>query len=178
MRAIIQRVSKASVTVEGEVISSIGKGLCVLLGISRDDTTGEMEYMVRKILNLRVFDDNGKRWKKNVMDKEYEVLCISQFTLYNILKGNKLDFHLAMGGDDSKQFYEEFLQQMRKSYKPEAIKDGIFGAYMQVDIQNDGPVTINLEAPIQKNHKNQQDSADKSRQGNDEVSGGGDSEAP
>lgn len=150
MRAIVQRVTQASVSVDGEVISSIGKGLCVLLGISKYDTPKDIEYMVRKILNLRVFDENDQRWEKSVVDKNFEVLCVSQFTLQAVLKGNKPDYHLAMGGEQSKAFYGDFLQAMKSAYKPDAIKDGKFGAYMQVQIQNDGPVTISLETPPPK----------------------------
>nr|XP_006638680.1 PREDICTED: D-tyrosyl-tRNA(Tyr) deacylase 1 [Lepisosteus oculatus] len=148
MKAIVQRVSKASVTVGEEKISAIGKGICVLLGISVEDTQKDVEYMVRKILNLRLFEDeNGKHWSKSVMDKQYEVLCVSQFTLQCILKGNKPDYHSAMPAEQSQPFYNDLLEHMRKAYKPELIKDGKFGAYMQVHIQNDGPVTIELESP-------------------------------
>ncbi|XP_019399392.1 PREDICTED: D-tyrosyl-tRNA(Tyr) deacylase 1 [Crocodylus porosus] len=148
MKAIIQRVSQASVTVGGEQISSIGRGICVLLGISLEDTQRELEHMVRKILNLRVFEDeSGKHWSKSVMDKQFEVLCVSQFTLQCILKGNKPDYHMAMPSEQAEPFYNNFLEQLRKAYKPELIKDGKFGAYMQVHIQNDGPVTIELESP-------------------------------
>ncbi|KAL6455878.1 hypothetical protein MHYP_G00357290 [Metynnis hypsauchen] len=148
MKAIIQRVTKASVTVGEEQISSIGRGLCVLLGISADDTQRDAEYMVRKILNLRVFEDeNGRAWSHSVMDKELEVLCVSQFTLQCVLKGNKPDFHLAMPAELAQPFYNNILEQMKSAYKPELIKDGQFGAYMQVQIQNDGPVTIHLESP-------------------------------
>ncbi|XP_002741445.1 uncharacterized protein LOC100368545 [Saccoglossus kowalevskii] len=151
MRAIVQRVMKASVTVGDDLVSSIGRGLCVLVGISKDDTKKEIEFMVRKILNLRIFDgDDQKRWMKSVKDKNYEILCISQFTLCCTLKGNKPDYHLAMGADNSQQFYEEFLAALRKAYKPELIKDGEFGAYMQVNIQNDGPVTIPIDSPPPK----------------------------
>uniref|UniRef100_A0A803JY86 D-aminoacyl-tRNA deacylase n=1 Tax=Xenopus tropicalis TaxID=8364 RepID=A0A803JY86_XENTR len=129
-------------------ISSIGRGICVLLGISVEDTQKDIEYMVRKILNLRVFaDESGKQWCKSVMDKQYEVLCVSQFTLQCVLKGNKPDYHMAMPSEQAEPFYNVFLQQMRKAYKPELIQDGKFGAYMQVNIQNDGPVTIELEPP-------------------------------
>ncbi|OXB80824.1 UNVERIFIED_CONTAM: hypothetical protein H355_003735 [Colinus virginianus] len=139
MKAIVQRVAQASVT---------GRGLCVLLGISLEDTQRELEHMVRKILNLRVFEDeSGKHWSKSVMDKQYEVLCVSQFTLQCILKGNKPDYHMAMPTEQAESFYNNFLEQLRKAYKPELIKDGKFGAYMQVHIQNDGPVTIELESP-------------------------------
>ncbi|KAK7815798.1 hypothetical protein U0070_025258 [Myodes glareolus] len=105
-------------------------------------------HRVRKILNLRVFEDeSGKHWSKSVMDKQYEVLCVSQFTLQCVLKGNKPDFHLAMPTEQAESFYNSFLEQLRKSYRPELVRDGKFGAYMQVHIQNDGPVTIELESP-------------------------------
>lgn len=148
MKAIIQRVTQASVTVGEETVSSIGRGLCVLLGISLDDTQKDADYLVRKILNLRLFEDeNGKAWSKSVMEKEFEVLCVSQFTLQCILKGNKPDFHSAMPAELAQPFYSSILENMRSSYKPELIKDGQFGARMQVHIQNDGPVTIELTSP-------------------------------
>ncbi|KAA0713340.1 D-aminoacyl-tRNA deacylase 1 [Triplophysa tibetana] len=148
MKAIIQRVTKASVTVGEDQISSIGRGLCVLFGISVTDTQKDVDYMVRKILNLRVFEDeNGRAWSHSVMGRELEVLCVSQFTLQCILKGNKPDFHSAMPAEQAQPFYNNILEQLRQAYKPELIKDGQFGAYMQVHIQNDGPVTIQLESP-------------------------------
>ncbi|XP_069704484.1 D-aminoacyl-tRNA deacylase 1 [Periplaneta americana] len=148
MKAVIQRVMQASVTVGDEVVSSIGRGLCVLIGISKDDTIKDMEYIARKILSVRVFEDaKGKRWNLSVKDKRLEILCVSQFTLYCVLKGNKLDFHNAMAADKSEEFYNEFLAMLRTDYQPDRIKDGKFGAYMQVNIQNDGPVTIELESP-------------------------------
>lgn len=148
MKAIIQRVMQASVTVGEETVGSIGQGLCVLLGISRFDTTKEMESMVRKILNLRIFDDEeGRRWKASVKEKNFDVLCVSQFTLQCILKGNKPDFHEAMGADKSEEFYNLFLEKMKQSYSQDKIKNGKFGAAMQVHIQNDGPVTIEIDYP-------------------------------
>ncbi|XP_067941469.1 D-aminoacyl-tRNA deacylase 1-like isoform X2 [Watersipora subatra] len=103
---------------------------------------------VRKILNLRVFDEDGKGWDKNVMDKNLEVLCVSQFTLCYILKGNKPDFHQAMAAEQSQLLYNSFLEQMRDAYCSDRVKDGRFQAYMQVHIQNDGPITIPLESPV------------------------------
>ncbi|XP_018606190.1 D-aminoacyl-tRNA deacylase 1 [Scleropages formosus] len=148
MKAIIQRVSKASVTVGEQQVSSIGRGLCVLLGISVDDTQKDVEYMVRKILNIRLFEDeNGRAWSQSVVDRELEVLCVSQFTLQCYLKGNKPDFHGAMPAELAQPFYTSMLEQMRSAYRPELVKDGQFGARMQVHIQNDGPVTIELESP-------------------------------
>ncbi|GAB0092714.1 D-aminoacyl-tRNA deacylase [Sergentomyia squamirostris] len=147
MKAIIQRVSSASVTVDQEVISAIGRGLCVLVGICRDDSQKDVEYIVRKLLNIRLFEDpSGKRWSKSVLDEQLEILCVSQFTLYHKLKGNKPDFHLAMQGTDAQDLYNSFLKQLGAKYSPEKIKDGKFGAYMQVHIQNDGPVTIELDS--------------------------------
>ncbi|CAB3988593.1 D-tyrosyl-tRNA(Tyr) deacylase 1 [Paramuricea clavata] len=151
MRAIIQRVKQASVTVDGELISSIKEGLCVLVGIGRDDTKKDIDYLANKILKLRLFEEDGKRWRKSVMDLNYEVMCVSQFTLMCVLKGNKPDFHKAMDGEKSQQFYEEFLAEMRKRYQTEKIKDGKFAAYMQVEIQNDGPVTIQIDSCAAKN---------------------------
>merc|ERR1712198_569477 len=105
----------AAVSVNDEVVSSIGRGLCVLVGIHRDDTPEQRKTLVRKVLNLRVFDDDsGKRWNKSVKDLGLEVLCVSQFTLYCTMKGNKPDYHLAMGGDAAKDFYLQFLSEMKQ----------------------------------------------------------------
>lgn len=150
MRAVIQKVLSANVTVDGSVISSIGRGFCVLIGVSRDDTSKDIDYIVRKILNLRLFDgDDGKRWMKSVTDKQFEILCVSQFTLYAVLKGNKPDFHQSMGSDQSEAFYHQFLTALKSKYKADFVKDGKFGAMMQVNIQNDGPVTITLDSGTQ-----------------------------
>ena len=151
MKAVIQKCLKASVSVADEVVSSIGGGLCVLVGIARDDTDTDMDYMVRKILALRLFDDGGdetasKMWSRSVTDMDLSVLCVSQFTLQARLKGNKPDFHQTMSSDASRLFYERFLERMRSAYKPERIHDGRFGAHMTVSIDNDGPVTICLDS--------------------------------
>lgn len=131
-----------------ETVSSIGRGVCVLLGLSAEDTQRDADYMVRKILNLRLFEDeSGKAWSRSVMERGLEVLCVSQFTLQCVLKGNKPDFHNAMAADSAQPFYNTILDGMRRCYKPELIKDGRFGASMQVHIQNDGPVTIELTSP-------------------------------
>ncbi|XP_011298303.1 D-tyrosyl-tRNA(Tyr) deacylase 1 isoform X2 [Fopius arisanus] len=137
--------------VDGLVISEIGRGLCVLVGIKANDTLADMEYIVKKILNLKLFDDEkGKRWAASVMDKRYEVLCVSQFTLYHVMKGNKLDFHRAMSAAHAEPFYKNFIGELGKAYEPELIKDGQFGALMTVRIENDGPVTIEIESPSPK----------------------------
>nr|AAY55325.1 IP04468p [Drosophila melanogaster] len=150
MRAVIQRVKAAKVTVLDELVSSIGPGLCVLVGIKASDTAKDVEYLVRKILALRLFEEEGKRWQKSVKDLNLELLCVSQFTLYHRLKGNKPDFSAAMKGEEAQELYNQFLDRLGQSYDSSKIKDGKFGAYMQVHIENDGPVTINLESPEQK----------------------------
>ncbi|CAJ0591412.1 unnamed protein product [Cylicocyclus nassatus] len=148
MRAVIQRVAKASVKVGEEVVGSIGRGVCVFVGISKDDKEDDIEYIVRKILNIRLFESDKKRWDKSVKDEGLEVLCVSQFTLYGILKGNKLDFHNSMNPEDASAFYARFMDRMRSSYSHEKIQDGRFAAYMNVEIVNDGPVTINIDSKI------------------------------
>ncbi|XP_020811398.1 D-tyrosyl-tRNA(Tyr) deacylase 1 isoform X1 [Drosophila serrata] len=150
MRAVIQRVRAAKVTVLDELVSSIGPGLCVLVGIKASDTAADVDYLVRKILALRLFEEEGKRWQKSVKDLNLEILCVSQFTLYHRLKGNKPDFSAAMKGEEAQQLYNQFLDRLGQSYDSSKIKDGKFGAYMQVHIENDGPVTINLESPEKK----------------------------
>ncbi|XP_012280417.1 D-aminoacyl-tRNA deacylase 1 [Orussus abietinus] len=148
MKALVQRVTAASVLVNNEVISTIGKGLCVFIGISREDTLEDIRYIVRKILNVKFFDDEkDKKWSNSVMDKQYEILCVSQFTLYHVLKGNKIDFHKAMAGEKANLLFSHIVDELRAKYKPEFVKDGLFGAMMQVKIENDGPVTIEIETP-------------------------------
>ncbi|XP_074272323.1 uncharacterized protein LOC141596144 [Silene latifolia] len=149
MRAVVQRVSSASVEVEGQIVSKIGPGYLVLVGILESDTDSDSDYICRKVLNMRLFpnETTGKSWDQSVMQRNYEVLLVSQFTLYGILKGNKPDFHVAMPPLSAKPFYESLVEKFRKSYKADMIKDGIFGAMMKVNLVNDGPVTMQLESP-------------------------------
>ncbi|KAK7467551.1 D-tyrosyl-tRNA(Tyr) deacylase [Stygiomarasmius scandens] len=150
MRAILQRVTSASVTVENEVISQISKGLMVLVGIGTDDTLADASILINKILSLRVFNDPAnpdKMWKASVKDIDGEILCVSQFTLFaNTTKGNKPDFHKAMPTVPSRELYHSFLEQLKKSYKPEKIQDGRFGAMMNVSLTNEGPVTFTIDS--------------------------------
>lgn len=148
MRCVVQRVKSASVTVGDELVSSIGRGICVLVGIHRDDTSADSEWMAKKLLNLRIFGDkDDKRWESSVKDNNLEILCVSQFTLYAVLKGNKPDFHESMRAELSREFFDSFVEKLRLSYAPEKIKVGRFGAKMAVNITNDGPVTITLDSP-------------------------------
>ncbi|GLU22921.1 hypothetical protein SLE2022_389570 [Rubroshorea leprosula] len=151
MRAVVQRVVSASVEVDGRIVSEIGPGLLVLVGIHESDTEADADYICRKVLNMRLFpnESNGRGWDQNVMQLNYGVLLVSQFTLYGILKGNKPDFHVAMPPQKAKPFYESLVDKFRKAYKPDVIKDGVFGAMMKVNLVNDGPVTMQLESPSQ-----------------------------
>ncbi|KWU46760.1 d-tyrosyl-tRNA deacylase 1-like protein [Rhodotorula sp. JG-1b] len=151
MRAVIQRVTQASVTVDGQVVSSIGRGILCLIGISTTDTAYESTWLASKLLGLKVFpeDKDGEvwGWKNSVVEAGYEVLCVSQFTLYaNLRKGSKPDFHGAKGGDDARQMYHDFLEDLRTKYQADKIFDGKFGAMMDVQLTNDGPVTLILDS--------------------------------
>ncbi|KAI5122218.1 hypothetical protein M0805_002707 [Coniferiporia weirii] len=150
MRAVVQRVTSASVKVDNEIISKISQGLMVLVGIGVDDTEADMQQIANKILSLRVFNDTSDpaaMWKKSVKDIKGEILCVSQFTLMaNTTKGNKPDFHRAMGGDQSRQLYASLLARLGTLYVPDRIKDGKFGAMMDVSLTNEGPVTFTLDS--------------------------------
>ncbi|KAH8117088.1 D-tyrosyl-tRNA deacylase [Phellopilus nigrolimitatus] len=150
MRAVVQRVASASVMVENEVISKISRGLMILVGIGVDDTEADMQQIANKILSLRIFNDPSHpsaMWKKSVKDINGEILCVSQFTLMaNTTKGNKPDFHRAMAGDQSRQMYASLLARLGVLYVPEKIKDGKFGAMMDVSLTNEGPVTFTLDS--------------------------------
>ncbi len=148
MKLVIQRVKNASVSVDSEVVGSIGRGLLVLVGIHRDDTTQSRQFLAKKLLNLRAFEaEDEKRWSKSVLDLDLEILCVSQFTLYHTMKGNKPDFRHAMPPDKAKEFYNDFLDELRKFRTDgEKIQDGRFGALMEVSLVNDGPVTLELES--------------------------------
>ncbi|XP_031125850.1 D-aminoacyl-tRNA deacylase [Ipomoea triloba] len=151
MRAIVQRVTSASVEVEGKVVSAIGPGLLVLVGLHESDVDSDADYICRKVLNMRLFpnEETGKTWDHSVIQKNYEILLVSQFTLYGILKGNKPDFHVAMPPDKAKPFYAAVVEKFQKAYKPDSVKDGIFGAMMKVNLVNDGPVTMQLDSSQQ-----------------------------
>ncbi|KIM33368.1 hypothetical protein M408DRAFT_326102 [Serendipita vermifera MAFF 305830] len=148
MRAIIQRVSSASVTVGAEVVSKINEGLMVLVGITTDDTPQDIDIITQKVLNIKAFPDAATdgQWKSSVMDRGGEVLCVSQFTLYAKLNKNKPDFHKSMPAASSSSMYTTFLQRMDESYDPAKIKDGKFGAMMSVALTNEGPVTFIVDS--------------------------------
>lgn len=145
MRAVIQRVSKASVTIEGAVKSAIGKGFLVLIGICDEDTLEDVEWLVKKIANLRVFDDENAVMNRSILDMEGEILVISQFTLFaSYKKGNRPSWFRAGSHEHSILLYEVFCQQLSEAIgKP--VGTGEFGADMKVELLNDGPVTICMD---------------------------------
>lgn len=148
MKAVVQRVSSSSVTVDGEVIGKIGKGYNVLLGVGPEDNRQHVDVLAAKIAKLRVFEDEEGKMNKSVLDVDGEVLVISQFTLCaDIKKGNRPSFTTAAPPDMANELYEYFIGQL-KLCGVRNVEHGSFGADMKVDIQNDGPVTILMDTDI------------------------------
>ncbi|KAK5105536.1 D-tyrosyl-tRNA(Tyr) deacylase [Lithohypha guttulata] len=139
---------KGSVTVESNVVSSIGKGVVVLAAIGPADTTKSVETMAGRILKMRLWpDESGAQWKQNVQDIQGEILCVSQFTLYaSTRKGTKPDFHGAAKPEIAKELYDHFVTTIRTTYHADRVKDGVFQAMMQVALVNDGPVTLQMDS--------------------------------
>ena len=143
MRCVIQKVNKSSVTVDGKLISEIGRGLNVLVGFTETDTEEDIKYCVRKIVNLRVFEDENDVMNRSVIDEKGEILSISQFTLYgDTRKGNRPSYIRALGGDKALPMYERFNELLNQEVP---TKGGVFGADMKVEILNDGPTTIIID---------------------------------
>ncbi|MDR2086025.1 MAG: D-tyrosyl-tRNA(Tyr) deacylase [Dysgonamonadaceae bacterium] len=146
MRVVIQRVSKASVTVGDQLKSAIATGLLVLLGIEDTDTQEDIDFLVRKIINLRIFADENGVMNRSLLDIDGEVLCVSQFTLYaSTKKGNRPSYIRAAKPDFAVPLYNRFCVAMNVALQKE-IKTGKFGADMQVELINDGPVTILIDS--------------------------------
>lgn len=145
MRAVIQRVSRASVEVEGKVVGSIGKGLCVFLGIEEADQIDDIEWLAAKINGLRIFRDENNAMNLSALDIGGEFLIISQFTLFaSTKKGNRPSFLRSAKPDFAKNMVDKFVKQLENiAGKP--IATGVFGADMKVDLLNDGPVTIIID---------------------------------
>lgn len=145
MRAVVQRVTSSSVSVDGVVIGKINKGFNVLIGISKDDTVEDLQYIKDKIINLRVFHDENDKMNLSLLDIKGEILAISQFTLYgDCRKGRRPNFMEANGGDEAKALYDKFIDLLKTSNLK--VETGEFGAEMKVEINNDGPVTILLDS--------------------------------
>ena len=145
MRTVIQRVQHASVTIDGTVKSSIGKGYLLLLGVEESDTSEDVDWLVRKVAALRVFDDDNGVMNRSLLDVQGEALVVSQFTLYaSYKKGNRPSWFRAASHEISVPLYEEFCSKLLEALgKP--VGTGEFGADMKVELLNDGPVTICMD---------------------------------
>ena len=146
MRILIQRVKKASVTIERELISLINNGLLLFIGITEDDTQEDIQWLTKKVANIRLFDDENGVMNLSVMDIDGEILAVSQFTLMaSTKKGNRPSYIKAAKPEISVPLYEQFCTEMELAVnKP--IKRGVFGADMKVELLNDGPVTIFIDS--------------------------------
>lgn len=145
MRVVIQRVQHASVTIEGTLHSKIGKGYLILLGVCEEDTSEDVEWLVKKIVGLRVFEDENGVMNRSIMEEDGEALVVSQFTLYaSYKKGNRPSWFRAASHEISIPLYEEFCSNLSEAMnKP--VGTGEFGADMKVELLNDGPVTICMD---------------------------------
>ena len=145
MRLVIQRVQRASVTVKGSTVSSIGKGLLLLMGVEQSDTEEDIQWLCRKVLGLRIFDDDEGVMNRSIMDVGGDIIVVSQFTLMaSYKKGNRPSWIRAAGHEHAIPMYECFVVELEQGLgKP--VGTGIFGAEMQVELVNDGPVTICMD---------------------------------
>ena len=144
MRVLVQRCDKANVKVDSNIVGSIDKGLMILVGFTEGDNFDTIKYMVDKIVNLRVFDDENGIMNKSLLDKSFSILSVSQFTLYgDSSKGRRPSYINALNGSLAKPLYDKFNEELRK-YGIK-VETGIFGGDMKVELINDGPVTIMLE---------------------------------
>lgn len=144
MKVVVQRVISSSVTIDKNVYNSINNGLMVLVGFTDGDTSTDIDYIVKKIVNLRIFDDEFGVMNKSILDTNGSVLSISQFTLYaNTKKGNRPSYKEALKGELSTKLYDEFNEKLNALVP---TKTGIFGADMKVSLVNDGPVTIIIDS--------------------------------
>ncbi|HTD44025.1 MAG TPA: D-aminoacyl-tRNA deacylase [Bryobacteraceae bacterium] len=145
MRAVIQRVSEARVTVAGSVLGEIGPGLLALLGVAKPDTAADAEFLAEKVLNLRVFPDEAGKMNRSLLDVTGALLVISQFTLYgDCRKGRRPSFDDAAPPEQARPLYEHFVEVARRSGV--RVETGVFQAHMEVSLVNDGPVTLLVES--------------------------------
>ena len=145
MRAVVQRVKSSSVSVDGKIISKIGKGLMVLLGVEVNDDEKDLDYILKKVAKLRIFDDEEGIMNKSILDYGFEILVVSQFTLYgDARKGNRPSYVRSAKFDDGIVLYEKFIDELEKLNIK--VSHGEYGADMDVELINDGPVTILLDS--------------------------------
>lgn len=144
MRAVVQRTKNASVTIDGETVSSIGMGLTVLVAVEDNDTDEDIRYLSDKILNLRIFEDENEKMNYSLLDIKGELLIVSQFTLYgDCRKGRRPNFMMAAEPTFAKKMYEKFVEECKKTLP--IVKTGEFQADMKVQLINDGPVTLMID---------------------------------
>src|SRR5437016_401565 len=145
MRAVVQRVSRARVTVGGGITAEIADGIMILLGVGRDDTSAVVTKMAEKIANLRIFEDDERKMNRSLLDVKGSALVVSQFTLYGDARGQRRpSFIAAAPPEQGKKFYEEFNEALRRLGV--TVATGVFGATMSVELVNEGPVTILLDS--------------------------------
>lgn len=145
MRAVIQRVTEASVSVDGDIVGSIGPGMVIFLGVEKDDSEKDVAYVAEKVSGLRIFEDSSGRMNFGIEDTGGEILVVSQFTLYgDCRKGRRPSYVRAAGGDFARQYYELFVARLAERGIP--VKTGVFGAHMDVHIVNCGPVTLLVDS--------------------------------
>ena len=142
MKLVVQRVTNASVEVEGSIVGEIGEGLMVLVGFGENDTQKEAEYLAKKLVKLRIFHDENGRMNRSVKDIGGKLLLVPQFTLYAHTKKNRPSFHKALVPDKATELFDYFTSKCREEIE---VETGEFGAYMKVSLLNNGPVTILLE---------------------------------
>lgn len=143
MKILIQRVKQASVTIENTLYSQINKGYLIFLGIEKDDSEDKIEWLINKILNLRIFENDEGKMTHSIIDIQGEILLVSQFTLCgNCKKGNRPSFDNAMPPQEAQILYEKFVQELSQKIR---VKTGVFGAMMDIALINDGPVTFMIE---------------------------------
>ena len=146
MKAVVQRVSRASVRIDGQTVGEIGRGLLVLLGVGQDDAAADTEWMIKKLLALRIFPDDAKNMNRSVTDIGGGILVVSQFTLYGDAgKGTRPSFSEAMPPGEAERFYNDFMAKLRTATTLK-VAEGKFAAMMDVELVNDGPVTIVLDS--------------------------------
>ena len=147
MKAVIQRCLSASVEVDKKIVGKIGKGFVVFLGVGKQDTEKDLEYLVKKISGLRIFEDENEKMNLSISQVNGEMLVISNFTLYaNTSHGFRPDFFNAMMPQRAEEFFNLFIENCKKTNQFKKIESGIFGADMKVLVENDGPVTIIIES--------------------------------
>ena len=145
MRAVVQRVTRASVTIDGEIVGEIGNGLVALLGIARDDTREDADYLVAKIIALRIFDDPEGKMNRSLKDIDGGLLVVSQFTLYgDVRRGRRPSFDGAARPEQARELYEHFVEKIRAAKL--RCETGRFQEMMEVELTNEGPVTILLDS--------------------------------